>query len=315
MKKICFKVILFISPFVILSYPMDLWISEMLKKSNEAPGEYEVLNDIYKGKLNCDIAIYGSSRAWVHIDPAIIENSTHQKAYNFGIDGHNFWIQYLRHLEFIKYNSKPSKIIMSVDVFTFQKEANLYYKNQFLPYMLWNKNIRQYTSSYNGFDFFDYYIPSLRYVRDKDLLFKSLQIAFNKETIPNYRKQGYKGMDLDWNNDFEKAREEMSFFEVQIHEPSIELFQQFIKECKAMDIEVVMVYTPEHISGQKFVSNRARIFEVFEKISKEQNVMFLDYSDYDICLDKTYFYNASHLNLKGAELFTNQLIDDLKLAQ
>ena len=30
-------------------------------------------------------------------------DSLNEKVYNFGIDGHNFWIQYLRHLEIMKY--------------------------------------------------------------------------------------------------------------------------------------------------------------------------------------------------------------------
>lgn len=312
MKKICLKVLLFIAPFLILAYPLDVFMSGLLMQSHEVPGEYEVMNDIYSGELNCDIAIYGSSRAWVHVDPIIIEDSTGQKAYNFGIDGHNFWMQYLRHLEYLNHNEKPSRIIMSVDVFTFQKEADLYYNNQFLPYMLWNKNIKKYTSSYNGFDVFDYNIPLFRFLRDRAIKSKCFQIALNKNLLPPYRIQGFKGMDREWNNDFEKAREEMSFFEVQIHEPSILLFKQFIEECKALNIEVDLVYTPEHISGQKFVSNRVEIFEIFNEIANEYDLLFLDYSDNELCFNKKYFYNASHLNLEGSKLFTQILIKDLK---
>lgn len=315
MKKFCFKILLIITPFIVLSYPVDLWLSTTLQKSNEAPGEFEVMNDIYSGELDCDIAIYGSSRAWVHVDPTIIQNNTNLKAYNFGIDGHNFWMQYLRHLEYLKHNKKPAQIIMSVDVFTFQKEANLYYKNQFLPYLLWNKNIQKYTSSYNGFHFLEYYIPAIRYIGENEIVSNNIHLAFINDKITKYRKQGYKGMDLEWNNDFEKAREEMSFFEVEIHQASIELFQQFIDECKAMNIKVQLVYAPEHISGQQFVSNRKEIFEIFNAIAQKNDLLFLDYSENELCFNKAYFYNASHLNLKGAEIFTNLLIKDLNLAQ
>ncbi|MBE2208298.1 MAG: hypothetical protein IAE84_11975, partial [Saprospiraceae bacterium] len=78
-----------------------------LKQTKKAPGEFEVWNDIYNSNVNCDIAIYGSSRAWVHIDPKILSHILQLNVYNFGIDGHNFWLQYLRHIEFLKYNPKP----------------------------------------------------------------------------------------------------------------------------------------------------------------------------------------------------------------
>ncbi|MDD5185877.1 MAG: hypothetical protein PHS84_11510, partial [Paludibacter sp.] len=42
------------------------------------------------------------------------------------------------------------------------------------------------------------------------------------------------------------------------------------------------------------------------------NVEFLDYSLDPVFNDKNYFYNASHLNKKGAEMFTLKLANKLK---
>ena len=93
------------------------------------------------------MAIYGSSRAWLHIDPEIIEDSLDLTSYNFGIDGHNFRLQYLRHLEYLRKNNKPHIILHSIDIFTLQYEHDLFHMEQFLPFMLWNNNIRKYTSN------------------------------------------------------------------------------------------------------------------------------------------------------------------------
>lgn len=65
MKRVIKKIFLFYLPIILLSYPLDKSISNYLKQSNKCYGEYEVWNDIYSGKINADIAIYGSSRAWV----------------------------------------------------------------------------------------------------------------------------------------------------------------------------------------------------------------------------------------------------------
>jgi hypothetical protein len=163
MKKFILKTLCFFLPAIILAYPLDFVMSYYLSQSKSYPGEYEVWNDIYNANANCDIAIYGSSRAWVHIDPEILSDSLVNKAYNFGMDGHNFWMQYLRYLEHVKYNKKPSTIILSVDMFSLQKRNDLFQLDQFLPYMLWNSNIQEYTSSYIGYNKFDYYLPLIRY--------------------------------------------------------------------------------------------------------------------------------------------------------
>ena len=84
---------------LISAYPLHRFISYLLRKSNEFPSEFEVMNDIYEGKAAAEIAIYGSSRAWVHIDPQVIEDTLGMSSYNFGNDGHNFPMQYLRHKE------------------------------------------------------------------------------------------------------------------------------------------------------------------------------------------------------------------------
>ncbi len=49
--------------------------------------------------------------------PKIVSDCLNVKVYNFGFDGHNFGLQYLRPLGFGKYNKKPKTIIMAVDMF------------------------------------------------------------------------------------------------------------------------------------------------------------------------------------------------------
>jgi hypothetical protein len=54
------------------------------------------------------------------------------------------------------------------------------------------------------------------------------------------------------------------------------------------------------------------IINIFKQLAVEFDLIFLDYSKYEICMDKNYFYNASHLNAHGADLFTRILANDLK---
>ena len=270
------------------------------------------MNDIYSSKANCDIAIYGSSRAWVHIDPAIIGNSLQQRVYNFGIDGHNFWLQYLRHLELLKYNDKPKKIILSLDIFSLEKRPDMFHSDQFLPYMLLNKNVRKFTSSYVGYDLPDYYVPLLRYAGKTQALNNSIHIALSGAPKSKYRQSGYRGVDAAWNNDLAAAKAKKSSYEVRLDQQSVVLFEAFIQECKAMEIQLVMVYSPEYIEGQKFVSNRKQIMDLYNDISQKHHIALYDYSSDSICFDKSMFYNASHLNKTGSGIFSRKLGHDLK---
>ena len=312
MKKFLTNILYFLLPAIIMAYPLDSIMSHFLSQSKTSPGEYEVWNDIYKTEAEYDIAIYGSSRAWVHINPKILSDSLGAKVYNFGIDGHNFWLQYLRHLELLKHNEKPKTIILSVDVFSLQKRKDLFQLDQFLPYMLWNSNIQEYTNSYIGYNDFDYYVPLIRYSGKTNSLKLIIKNIVNSQSNIGYRQNGFLGMDREWNADLEKAKKEQKSYIINTDSNSVVLFEKFIKECKANDIELILVYTPEYIDGQNFVANRDDVIQIYRDFSMKYSIDFFDYSNDSLCLNKKYFYDASHLNSSGAEIFSKKLANDLK---
>ncbi len=309
------RALLFISlPIIIVAYPLDMLISYNLKKSNTYAGkEFSVWNDILAGKVNSDIIIDGSSRAWVHIDPTMLGDSLHAKAYNFGMDGHNFWLSYLRHKLFLKYNPKPKLIIFSLDIFTLQKREDLYNGDQFLPYMLWNNEIEESIESYKGFGFYDFKIPLLRYTGKYQAVKEAFKMLVQEKDKNITRVRGYEGQVAEWNSDFENAKNKLDKIVVKFDTASIQLFDKFINECQTDKIGLVFVYSPEYIEGQDFVKNRKKVFEKFNYFSQKYNIPFYDFSNDSISFDKKYFYNASHLNKNGAELFTKKLVDSLKV--
>jgi hypothetical protein len=312
MKRFFKNFLGFITFFVCIAFLFDYGISCFLKQSNKSVGEYEVWNDIYNGNANCDLAVYGSSRAWRHINPKIISDTLNLTVYNFGIDGHNFWLQYLRHLEYLEHNQKPKTIILAIDVFSFQKREDLYNQNQFLPYMLWNKNIENFTSSYNGFRLIDYYIPLIRYYGKKSALNVIENELLRDENSERTRDLGFKGQDKEWTDDFQKAKRKIKTYTSDLDPDSILLFERFIAECKEKNIDLILVYTPEYIEGQEFIENRGEIVKQFQDYAIKSNLIYLDYSAHDISFDKSYFYNATHLNKNGANLFTQKLASDIK---
>lgn len=307
MKKFVRRLLFFFVPPILVLLPIDIYLSKGLKNTSLAAAEYEVWNDLFYNNISPEVAIYGSSRAWVHIDPMIIEDSLGLSAYNFGIDGHNFWLQYYRHKNLLK-NTTPKTIIHSVDINTLKKRMELYNYEQFLPYMLWNREIYEATKNYEGFNIVDFTIPLARYIGKN----KTLNAMMLRSKGKSIRTQGFQGQNREWNDDLKRAKTQMGSYTADLDNASVELFRQYIQECKSLDINLILVYTPEYIEGQQFVTNRSEIMTLLKGIAQENNLPFLDYSDHYLSMDKKYFYNSMHLNATGAEIFTRILAHDIK---
>lgn len=311
MRRFVSRTLLFLAPIILVAYPLDWILSETLLEANGGVGELEVVRDIYNGNANCEMAVYGSSRAWVHFNAQLMQDSLRLPVYNFGTDGHNFRLQYLRHLEYLKHNQKPLAIIMSVDAFTLQRRTDLYQSEQFLPIMLWNTDVYDYTHDYKGFDRCDYFVPLVRYAGQAQSLKRIVGVAMG--TSPTaVRHKGFAGRDLVWNDDLEKAQANKEKYTIRFDSPTINLFERFLQECDEQDITVILVYTPEYIDGQHFIANRDVLMQYYRKTARKNGIHFLDFSQDAICFDQSLFYNANHLNSRGADAFTQKLIIHLK---
>jgi hypothetical protein len=314
MKHFLLKTILFFIPILLLSYPLDIFISNNLKKSTSfANKEYEIWNDILDGKINSKIVIYGSSRAWVHVSPKIIMDSLKFSTYNLGIDGHNFKLQNLRHNLLLKHNPKPKLILHCVDIFTLQKREDLYNDVQFLPYILLSKDFYEALKGYEGFGYFDFHLPLLRYTGKSDALMEFLKtMRVSKNKLKSLRIRGYQGMEAKWNNDLEKAKKKNKNYYVKFDKNTIESFNNYLSKLNKTNIRIVLVYPPEYIDGQNYVQNRKEVIDTFQYFSKKYNVPFYDFSFDSLSYQKKYFYNASHLNKDGSEIFTKKLLSLIK---
>lgn len=313
MKKFLIRLLWFFLPMFLIAYPADLFISKILRSSNNfAHLEYPDWNDIFKGRIHANVIIYGSSRAWMHIDPQMISDSLKTTAYNLGIDGHNFGLQYLRHREFMKYNQKPKVIIHSLDLSTLTTNRDLYNSEQFLPYMLGNKDLKKSLLTYNGFRPVDFDLPLIRYYG---------QYSAIKEVIGQYtgldanlprRIHGFEAQDKIWDGKFDKIKKTLKASYVKLDPQKVRLFESYLMECRQKNIQVIFVQTPEYIEGQAFDINREEIMGRLKAIARKYDIPFLSYSKDSLCYDKKYFFNAMHLNKKGAELFNAKLVNDLR---
>ena len=88
MKKFLSKILIFVLPAWLLLLVVDYWFSQEAKQSNDYV--IEAWYDLMNGDINADVIVMGSSRAWVHIDPLILDSILGVNTYNLGIDGRSF---------------------------------------------------------------------------------------------------------------------------------------------------------------------------------------------------------------------------------
>jgi len=309
MKIFLIKFLFFLIPLLFISFLGDYVITKQLLKSKDK--NFVVWNDLVFGRIHSEILIYGTSRARAHINTKILEDSFHLSTYNLGIDGYTFDMEYCRHKLVMKYNRKPKYIIQTLDYHMLGKIENLYQYEQFYPYIK-NPIILNEIKNYNGFTWFDYNIPFVRYYGSTKQLVSAANILLRPSHNKGNRYKGFYNYNQSWTGEFEKTKAIQDHIYQKIDNKSLILFEKYLLDLKNKNIKVIFVYTPEYIEGQKFVSNRNEIMAIYKNISMKYNIPFLDYSSDSICLSKDYFYNAEHLNLKGTNLFSRKLTSDLK---
>lgn len=310
MRTFLLKVSFFVAPLIILAFGLDYVVSHGLRKTRYA--DYSVWNDLFDGKVNADLIVLGSSRAVAQASPAILDSALQTRSYNLGCNGYGFRMQLCRYEIFRAHNPKPKVVIQEVDYGTLNDRVDLFEFEQFLPY-LDDPTIRNFTQHYRGFDFFDYHLPLAGYYSQYRPLLYGVAEFFDMAHIRGAKSKGYLGSDLPWDGSFEKAKIDFpNGIHIKQEAGLARSFRSYLEACKKEKIQIVMVWMPEYIEGQRLVVNRDSVVQSFRDLSREYDIPFLDYSNDTLCFDKKMFYNSRHLNKTGAERFTRALARDLR---
>lgn len=309
MRKFLTKFIFFFLSVVIVAISMDYIVTQGLRKTQFE--KFAQWTDLFQGKINADIIISGSSRAWWHYSPKVFEEDTKCSAYNLGMNGSTFHLQYYRYLTYLKYNKKPKVIIQNLDDFSLQKYEYIANQEQFLPYVN-EETIINPVLTYKTLNKWELQIPFYRYIGEYNVIRVGLLEFFNIKHFSNdnYYK-GFEGQRKTWSDEEIKGLKSLNKMTVEVDKESIELFETFIKETKQARIKLVLVYSPFYIDGQSIYSNHNEMLLMYRKFAKENNLLFLDYSKEPISSKKELFFNAMHLNETGAELFSEDLVTKL----
>lgn len=310
MKQFIIRITLFILIPIPFLYGLNYMVDKGLKRSNYI--YYAEWNDLFNGKINADMLICGSSRAWKDISPAILDSTLSLNSYNLGMDGTHFSIQYDRVKMYLRYNKPPKYIIQTMDFTSFAESNSMDNQLQLMPY-LDEPMVIELTAKYRDhYTLPERFFPLFKYNNLLPVITEGIKSYFGHGIAP-CKYKGFQAQDKQWDYSFDKyIKRSPRPVNVHVAGYSVNRFYDYLQYCNKRGIKVIVVFPPVYHEFIHYCKNSEYILNILKKGTDRYGVSFLNYSGDTLGNTREYFYNSQHLNKKGAEAFSIKLANDLK---
>ncbi|SMC79019.1 hypothetical protein SAMN04488101_10346 [Pedobacter nyackensis] len=262
-----------------------------------------------------DYVILGSSRAEGALDIKLVDSITQRKGVNLGVGGAGFADNYLILDKFIKSN-KLKTVYLQVDLYSFDSDkgfTNSFSIPNYLPF--WNEPVvNEVLRDFNqkNDNVLWTYVPFTRYMK------------YNKyynpfELLRRLRKiDAYQTDKFDFSSGTKSPEEKVFNMDVfntnykvsqnfDIKKKDLKYLNKIIELCKINNIELITFRAPEFYKIKDLQVNRATTMSHIYNLLKNKNLPVLDNNN-SIEIDHRNFVDATHLSVKGQNLFTYNFI-------
>ena len=300
MKSFWIKLSVFILGWFLISVFIDCNLTNKIRHSQVR--EYKIWEDIFNSRITAEIVVLGSSRAYAHYNPEVFDSLLKTDFYNLGLNGKLVDMDIFRYQQYKKYkNHQPKYVLWDIMPSTFEYSGG-YDDEQFMAY-IWNKDIWEVIHKpRHDITYFDRFIPLLRYWR-KNMI----------HSYPNAVMQVYKGYRKEYSPFNPKELELLKDNSIlcNYNRNAIYSFEKTIEEMQEDGSKIVLVFSPLYIEGQKKYANLNVFIDTVSNIASRHSCIFLNYLSSSINIDSTLFKNATHLNDRGADIFSTRLSNDM----
>lgn len=298
MRKFVLKVLMFFAVIAIVDRAFGIAMKNVLQGTDK--GDWGRNNYIFND-VNSDVIILGSSRAIHHYDPQIITDSLGMSCYNCGEDGMGIFLMWTRY-QAIRERSIPKLVIYEV-----LPEYDLLTNSDNQKYL---KFLRPYCHK----PFIDSVINDISskeiiklqsYMYEYNSVFVDI-IAQHVSKSPSTAKE-YTYSPLTAQMDYNPQRDKEPELIIPCDSLKKAYLEKLILSCEKDGTLLIFVASPIYmpLSDNEYLP--------LKELCKVHNVAFFNhYCDTDYCENPDYFADAGHLNVKGAESFTNLLVFELK---
>ena len=286
---------------LIMMYLLDLIITNRLHHSEA--NMIKGMNECFFDSTNYEVVVMGSSRGLVQYDTRVFDSILGVNSYNASVDGRGIISQIIKYRVFEKRHGKPKLIIQNIDCFVLG-EDNGFEREQYLPYFF-DKELFGMIKEREGFSEAERLVPLIRYAGYEQMIKEGLGIPNKMEKTEMYKgfKPSVSGI---WDGKGLAHIEEIGFAN---HPQANSLFEEHLKECRNKGIIIVFVYAPLYFEAQQKINKNSlqEMYRTFESFSELYDIPVLSWWNSPICVDTANFYNATHLNARGAKVFSEEL--------
>ena len=258
-------------------------------------------NNYICDKTNEDILIFGSSRAYRHYNPAIFLDSLGMSCYNCGQEGNGSILNYGR-FQLISLRYHPKVIIYDVQPY-FDYLVNSDDNHKYLGWLRSYYDKKGIAEVFESVDATEKYKMQSRMYRYNS---KFTQIIM--DNIHAMKSDGVNGFSpLKNEMDTVKNRMRPASDIIVCDSLKMDYFNKMVKLAEECGSKLVFVASP-------YWDGRDPALLAYAKaMSQTHGILFLDYTNAPKYLHQDkYFSDGAHLNFRGADEFTRDLIAELK---
>lgn len=294
------KAVVFIALFVGIDFVVGK-VFRFLENKAVDKSPYGMVKEYTMWKVDTDVVIIGASEVTHSYIPSILEDSLDMSVYNCGHDGCRFYYQNAMvrgimdryHPKTVLWSISPTYLsspragsdngLSELSVFykenTFCRRA-LLTKSKYEPIKLWSNSY-----IYNSCLFPYLYNIFLAHYQ------------YDKGYAPLYGSSA--------NTNFEEDR-----FDEKFEESIGAVFEETCQKCVQNDVDVILIFTPRY----KFIdySNFESYIQLKAIANKYSVTLLENLYHHDELMKAEYFKDNSHLNHKGATIFSKMLAEQVK---
>ena len=283
MKTLAKYVVILLASLVLFACILELAFTYYYKHPKNYLDKFTWVESMSK-EAKYDYLVLGSSRAFDHVDPTVINDSLNIKGLNLGYYAYGpFENKIIVKQAIEKQLSKT--VLIQVD-YTFNDTLpTKIARESLLPYIhnsIVSKEFKRFDSEY----FNNFYIPFYRYIKNDSYIgFRNIFTSFFGKNRICDKTEGYHALkkvikkDKPWSYNLSD--------QANVH------FNEIIKMCKKNNVELYFFTAPLY----RCTSNN--------EIISHHLPNYIDFSNkYE---DKEYFNDNKHLNHKGAQVFSLEL--------
>ncbi|MCC5938928.1 MAG: hypothetical protein JJU34_16745 [Lunatimonas sp.] len=304
MKSFLKNLLLFASLSVLFATLLQYPIDQGLRKT-----DFHLFHDwnrIYRGPLDAEILIIGSSRAKHNYSVPVLEGTLSISAYNLGEAAQKSYIQMAKLRHYLHHQAPPKLVVFNIDTDSFEDLSTR--SKTYMPYLS-DSIIGRELARTGEVTAFMRYFPLVKYFGQFEAAKVGLQEYFSWHQYENPKTKGYQALPGTYNKRHveEVIRLYPKGIPTRIDTKALAEWDRLLGELKAAGVDILLVYAPEYQTIQAHYEDKGAVLHTARQLALRHGSALWDYSDHPISHDTRYFHGDTHLNDVGAEEFTRVL--------